>query len=483
MKSFPQVSPESAGVSSKALLNMMKKLSGLKYLNSIIVLRHGRSILECFLEPYECNTPHQLFSLSKSFVSCAVGLAQSEGRLKLSDTLISFFPEYDGCVTDPRMRKATLRDLLTMRSGHLVGAEDYMLGKQDFVKAYLASPLDTEPGTRFTYNSGATYMLSAVIRKVTGENVREYLMPRLFEPLRISPGIWETCPKGIDLGGWGFYLTTGDLAKFAQLLLQHGEWQGRQILPPDYLAEAVSKQADNSMNENPDWKLGYGYQFWISKYGYRGDGAGGQLAVILEDQDLCIAATSSMNNMQELLNIFWDELVPHLKPDPLPEAPEDWLALKNYAAALKIPVPAAENGQRRAAASFCFRENTAGVRQCDISFGDDCCALTFHYGAGMEQLRAGFGHFEYSVLRLTDSMPRRTAAYALWTAPDVLEIHSFICDGIVRYVWTVDFSDREEPVRSRNICGCFHTKFPKLISVSPKTERKPSEFFSSDKTI
>ena len=111
MKSFPQVSPESAGVSSKALLNMMKKLSGLKYLNSIIVLRHGRSILECFLEPYECDTPHQLFSLSKSFVSCAVGLAQSEGRLKLSDTLISFFPEYDGCVTDPREGDAARRPL------------------------------------------------------------------------------------------------------------------------------------------------------------------------------------------------------------------------------------------------------------------------------------------------------------------------------------------------------------------------------------
>ena len=467
MNHFKMVSPESAGISSHVLLRMMEKLSGLEYLNSIIVLRHGCSVLECWIDPYQRETPHQLFSLSKSFTSCAIGLAQAEGRLKITDKLVSFFPEYDSSITDPRMRKVTLKDLLTMRSGHLVCSTRYMAGQQDYVKAFLASPLDTDPGTRFTYNSGASYMLSAVIRRVTGENVREYLMPRIFEPLRISPGIWECCPRGINLGGWGFSLTTDDLVKFSQLLLQHGQWEGRQLLPAEYLAEATVKHADNSMNANPDWKLGYGYQFWVSQHGYRGDGASGQLAIVLEEQDLCIAVTSCLCDMQKLLDVFWDELVPHLQDKPLPEDPDAWRVLREYAAGLKIrPAESAENG-KPVNTCFRFQDNAAGIRQCEISFGETGCSLTFLSPHGIEQLRAGFGHFEFSTFQLTDRSPHPVAAYALWTGKYTLEIRSFICDGIYRDFWTVDFSDPEEPLKNRTVCNCFRPEKPRLIVRKP----------------
>ena len=468
MNGFLQTSPESAGISSEILLDMMRKLNALEYVNSVIVLRHGRSVLEAWQEPYRREMPHQLFSLSKSFTSCAVGLAQAEGRLKITDKLVSFFPEYDSCITDPRMRDVTLEDLLTMRSGHLVCATRYMLKEQDFIRAYLASPLDTEPGTRFAYNSGATYMLSAVIRQVTGENVREYLMPRLFEPLRISPGIWDCCPRGINLGGWGLSLTTDDLAKFAQLLLQHGRWNGRQLLPADYLAEATRKHSDNSMNESPDWKLGYGYQFWISQHGYRGDGASGQLAVVLEEQDLCIAVTSCLSNMQNLLDVFWTELVPHLHDGPLPENPEAYRALREYAANWKIPTPEARTPENPAGARFRFRDNPAGIRQCEVSFGGNCCSLTFFTDRGTEQLRAGFGHFEYSLFQLTDRRPHPVAAYAVWTDKDKLEIRSFICDGIFRDIWTVDFSDLEEPLKNQAVCSCFRPGKPRFLLAAGK---------------
>ena len=463
MSEIPLNTPESVGISSRTLLRMMQKLNGLQYVNSVIVLRHGKSVLEAWQEPYRRETPHQIFSLSKSFTSCAIGLAQAEGKLKISDKLISFFPEYADGITDPRMRDVTLKDLLTMRSGHLVCATKYMLTQPDFIRAYLASPLDTEPGTRFTYNSGATYMLSAVIRKVTGENVREYLMPRLFEPLRISPGIWESCPRGINLGGWGLSLTTGDLAKFARLLLQHGQWNGQQLLPADYLAEATQKHADNSMNANPDWKLGYGYQFWISQHGYRGDGASGQLALILEEQDLCVAVTSCLTEMQNLLNVFWDELIPHLHDAPLKEDPDAYRELQNYAANWKIRPLESSMPEDPSRACFRFQENPAGIRQCEISFGEQCCALTFLTDHGTEQLRAGFGHFEYSVLQLTDARPHPVAAYAVQTGKNTLEIHSFICDGIYRDVWTVDLSNTEEPLRNRSICSCFRPAKPRLL--------------------
>ena len=471
MKFFKTVSPESVGISSEILLRMMKQLTELRYINSIIILRHGCTVLEAWQEPYCRETPHQLFSLSKSFTSCAIGLAQAEGRLKITDKLVSFFPEYDSCITDPRMRKATLKDLLTMRSGHLACATKYMIGHSDYVKGYLSSPLDTEPGTRFTYNSGATYILSAVIRQVTGENVREYLLPRLFDPLRISPGIWECCPRGINLGGWGLSLTTGDLAKFAQLLLQHGKWNGHQLLPADYLAEATRKQADNSMNENPDWKLGYGYQFWISQHGYRGDGASGQLAVVLEEKDLCIAVTSCLNNMQELLNIFWSELIPHLHDDLLPEDPAALKGLRDFAANWKILPPGSVMPDNPSGAVFRFQENPAGIRQCDVSFGEQCCSLTFLTDLGVEQLRAGFGHFEHSIFQLTDRQPHPVVAYAVWTDRKTLEIYSFICDGIFRDVWTVDFSDPEEPLKNRTVCSCFRPGKPRLIIRHPDPGR------------
>ena len=461
---FPAATPESVGIASPALLRMMKRLAVVEYLNSIIVLRHGRSVLECWLEPYERTTPHQLFSLSKSFTSCAIGLAQAEGRLKITDKLVSFFPEYDGCITDPRMRQATLQDLLTMRSGHLVAcATKYMAGQQDWVEAYLASPLDVEPGTQFTYNSGATYMLSAVIRKVTGGNVREYLIPRLFEPLGIVPGIWECCPRGINFGGWGLSLTTDDLAKFAQLLLRHGQWNGRQLLPADYLAEATRVHSDNSMNTLPDWRSGYGYQFWVSRHGYRGDGAAGQFAVVLKEHDLCIVTTSCVTNMQAMLDAFWEELLPALSPVPLPEDPAAQRELQEYLAGMKIRPPEGAAVSRHDDALFRFRENSAGIRQCEVAFSGEGCALTFLTDRGIEQLRAGFGHFEYSVFQLTDIRPHPVAAYAVWRSPETLEIHSFIRDGIYRDIWTVDFADQKEPLKNRRICATFRPALPPLL--------------------
>ena len=462
MHDFNSSTPEAEGISSKVLLQMMRKLDELEYVNSIVILRHGRSILEGWKSPYEREMPHQLFSLSKSFTSCAIGLAQADGRLKISDRLVSFFPEYGSCITDARMHNVTLRDLLTMRSGHLCCATKYMFGQRDWVRAFLASPLDVEPGTRFVYNSGASYMLAAVIRRITGENVREYLMPRLFKPLRISPGIWECCPQGTNLGGWGLYLTTDDLAKFALLLLQHGQWDGRQLLPAEYLAEATVRQADNSMNENPDWKQGYGYQFWVSQHGYRGDGAAGQLVLVLEEQGLCVAVTSCLTDMQRLLDVFWNELLPYANDNALPENTAAQAELLDYCKNLKIQPPAVISKGAHDNAYFRFQGNSVGIRQCEVSFGENCCSLTFLTPRGNEQLRAGFGYFEYSVFQLTDVMPHNVAAYAVWTKTSVLEIHTFICDGIYRDVWTVDFSDKKEPLKNRMICSCFRPAKPRL---------------------
>ena len=465
MDTFLHTTPESVGIASQTLFKLMKRLGKLEYINSIILMRHGKVCLEAYVAPYRQNVPHQLFSLSKSFTSCAIGLAQSEGLLDINDKLVSFFPEFECCITDERMRKVTLQNLLTMQSGHLsrpTGRPEFWTC-DDWRKCYLATKLDTEPGTAFTYNSVATYMLSAVITKVTGQNVREYLMPRLFEPLAIAPGIWECCPQGINCGGWGLYLTTRDLAKFAQLILNKGCWQGKQLLPADYLAEAVSFHADNSKNAAPDWKLGYGYQFWLSRYGYRGDGAAGQYAVMLPEQDIAIAVTSCIGNMQDILTAIWEELIPQLADHALPEDTAAQAELSEFCSNMQIPCVQGDITKRRKSVYYKFAENAQKVQSCQICFGTEDCTLTFAGPHGTEQLRAGFGKFAFSLFRLTDREVHPVFASAAWKSDDVLEIRSYIADGIFRDVWTIDFSDPVEPVKNQQLCSCFRPQKPQML--------------------
>ena len=462
MQVLERATPESLGIPSGALLNVLERLGGLEYPNSIMVMRHGRVALEAWFAPYERRVPHQIFSLSKSFTSCAVGLARAEGKLRLEDKLLSFFPEYESCVTDPKMRRVTLRDLLTMRSGHEECSTKYMFGTQDYVRGFLSSPLERDPGTWFAYNSGGSYMLASVVRRVTGENVREYLMPRLFEPLGIAPGPWECCPQGTNLGGWGLYLTTEDIARFAQLLLNRGVWAGKQIVPADYLAEATVKHADTVQCEIPDWQQGYGYHFWLSRHGYRGDGASGQYAAILPEQDMAVAVTSCMTNMERVLEILWEEVLPVLSEKPLPEDPAMQRRLRERAENAALPVLAGDLKHRRPAARFRFRQNSAGIRSCEVAFDGAGCALTFATDHGTEQLRAGFGHYETAIFRLFDEYPHRAAACAAWLNDHVLRIHSCILDGIFRDIWTIDFDDPAEPVKHEGVCGCFRPVLPPL---------------------
>ena len=306
-------------------------------------------------------------------------------------------------------------------------------------------------------------MLAAVIKKITGLNVREYLMPRLFEPMSINPGIWECCPEGINCGGWGLYMTTGDLAKFAQLLLQKGFWNGKQLVPADYLAEATRKHADNSKNIPPDWKLGYGYQFWMSQHGYRGDGAAGQYVIILPEHDIAIAMTSCIGYMQDILTAIWEELIPAVSDKALPEDAESCRKLNDFCSNMFLPCTPGDITLRGKNTSWVFAENPQQIKSCQITFGDDSCSLTFDGPHGIEQLRAGFGFFIKNTIRLTDLAAHPTIASAAWKDDHTLEIRSFITDGIYRDIWVIDFNDTAEPLKNTVLCSCFRPERPKFV--------------------
>ena len=464
MYKFQYDTPEALGIPSAALQRFLARLEEIDFVHGLVVIRHGKVALAGMRDPFRYDLPHQLFSVSKSFTSAAIGMAAKEGLLKVSDRLIDYFPEY-AKTAHPLMAKTRLCDLLSMQSGFKACTARRMFASPDgdWVRCYLSLVPDGEPGTFFTYNSGATYMLGAVLHKLTGQTLREYLTPRLFEPLEIVPGVWESCPRGLNCGGWGLYLKLFDLAKFAQLLLDGGRYEGRELIPADYLAEATKVHADNSANQKPDWKLGYGWQFWKSTYGYRCDGAAGQYAVILPEFGLTLTTLSATPDMQRILTAFWEEVIPALSSAPLPEDRAAQSELRDTLDRLAMPVASGDGAPRRIRRKFEFAENPCGIVSCAVETETVECALTFQLAGGAtEQLRAGFGKFAYGPLKLTDRFPHPTAASAAWK-DGKLVIESFILDGIFRSTYTVDFTPGvAEPIARKDQCSTFRRPWTPL---------------------
>lgn len=344
---LPKSTPEAEGVSSTAILDFMKAVENSKNeFHSIMILRHGKVIAEGWWKPYRADLRHTMYSVSKSFTATAIGFAVTEKKLSVNDKVISFFPEDLPDTVSEYLKELSVKDLLTMSVGQDPEPTGPVIVLQDnWVKGFLATPIKHKPGSVFLYNSLATYMLSAIVQKVTGERVLQYLTPRLFNPLGIKNIDWETDPKGINSGGWGLRLKTEDMAKFGQLFLQKGKWQGKQIIPASWIEEASTFKIDQkpelsqAEKDKSDWTQGYCYQMWRCKNNaYRGDGAFGQYIIVMPDQDAVIAITSETGDMQDELNLVWKHLLPAMGNKKLPVS-ANTLALKQKMAGLSLKAP------------------------------------------------------------------------------------------------------------------------------------------------
>jgi CubicO group peptidase (beta-lactamase class C family) len=295
-------------------------------IHSVMIVRNGNVIYSHWQSAGAENVPHVLHSVSKTFTATAVGLAIADGKMALTDKVVDYFPDKLPAQVSSNLKAMTVRDLLTMSCGHDV-EPSFRGAQQDWVSAFLAHPVIHEPGKFYLYNSLGTYMLSAIVQKVTGEKVVDYLTPRLFNPLHISKPRWEESPQGINCGGWGLYLKTEDMAKMGQLLLQKGKWNGKQLIPAEWVAEMSKKQVE-SVNpgtrledaaakgmtvETSDWMQGYGYQMWRCRPGcFRADGARGQYIIVVPDKNAVIAITSDVQDLQGELNLVWKHILPAL---------------------------------------------------------------------------------------------------------------------------------------------------------------------------
>ncbi len=319
---LPRSTPESQGVSTNAIIDFVEVANQkVNSMHSFMLLRHGKVISEAWWSPEGPDKPHVLWSLSKSFTSTAVGLAVAEGKLSIDDPVAKFFPELVPAEPSANLKGMRVRDLLTMSTGHQ--EEVNLRSETQWTKAFLAHAVPHKPGTHFKYNTPATYMQSAIVQKVVGTTVLEYLKPRLFEPLGIAAPKWDESPEGVSLGGYGLYLKTEDIAKFGQLYLQKGNWKGRQLIPAEWVEQATSKQVSNGSDPVRDWDQGYGFQFWRCRHGaYRGDGKDGQFCIVMPKQDAVIAITANTSDMQGVLNLVWDKLLVAFQEQPIAENSE-----------------------------------------------------------------------------------------------------------------------------------------------------------------
>ncbi|MHB1357899.1 MAG: serine hydrolase domain-containing protein [Anaerolineae bacterium] len=325
-KPLPRSAPEPHGVSPAAVVKFIDEIEAAKLeLHSLMLLRHGSVVAEGWWKPYAPEKPHMLFSLSKSFTSTAIGFAVAEGLLSVDAPVLGFFKDEAPIKPGRHWDEMQVRHLLSMSTGHAVDTTGYMIRRRDgdWVRGFLRRPVKFKPGTHFLYNTGATYMLSVIVQKLTGQKVLDYLTPRLFGPLGIEGATWEECPRGHNTGGFGLNIKTEDIARFGQFLLQRGQWGGVQLLPAAWVDEATRKHVENGTADGTnDWGEGYGYQFWRCIPGcYRGDGAFGQYCIVVPQLDLVIAITSGLGDMAAVLRLIWDILLPAIGdrlPDNLP---------------------------------------------------------------------------------------------------------------------------------------------------------------------
>ena len=314
MTTFPRTTSAALGIDPggvTALLDALESTPGVEP-HSIMLLRHGQVAAEGWWQPYAADRVHLLYSLSKSFTATGVGIAVRAGLIDLDATVLSYFPELDADVTDERSRRIRVRHLLAMASGHREETIDraQALDPTNTVRGFLLLPPDEEPGTVFAYNQPCTYTLAEIVRRVTGGSLVAWLRPRLLDPLGIDDLAWRRDDDGAELGYSGCYAPTDAVAKLGQLYLQGGVWDGERILDADWVEQATSTQVANPHEANPDWSQGYGFQFWMARHGFRGDGAYGQFCVVLPEHDVVLAMTGQSLDMQAVLDAVWEHLLP-----------------------------------------------------------------------------------------------------------------------------------------------------------------------------
>lgn len=452
---------EEVGVSSRECRAFIDdaRNSNLEF-HSMMIIRHGKVAAEWYNEPYNKDTPHMMYSASKSVTSTAIGFAVDEGLLSLDDKVLSFFPDYLPKKPDSRFDKLTVRTLLTMTSGKNPNILTDK-GKVDWIADYINCQWLFTPGTDFLYVSENIYMLCAIITRVAKMSVVDYLMPRLFEPLGIDRPFWETDPTGIEAGGWGLYLKTEDLAKFMLCYLDDGKYAGKQVIPEFWAKQAVSFQVKpNQHSLFPDNRVGYGYCFWhtdTKPMCYRADGLFGQYGFNFPELDAIFVSTGGVADEGIARECVWRHFpkafleeqepvkiensmadLPTVSMHPYIQSVADGKLIK----VLKHPelvLTGFEPSVLPIAVTYMMTEKGKTVDDIIIKFSSDECTFSWTEGKYRNTIPCGMdGKLRFGEMHLA-GLHFKTAAYAVWKSDKTLEISIRPYETVGKRVLTLTF--------------------------------------------
>jgi hypothetical protein len=450
---FARMSPESQGVSSEAIRNFISaaQASGLEW-HSFMLLRHGNVIAEGWWKPFDAQYKHTLYSLSKSFTSTAIGLLVKDKKIKVDTPVISFFPDEVPAEPSDNLKQMTVKHLLTMNTGHGTDTTGKMReGSDTWTKTFLSLPVEHAPGSHFLYNTGATYMLGAIVKKVSGQDLEAFLTPRLFEPLEIHDHDWEKSPQGLSVAGWGLRVKTEDIAKLGQLYLQKGKWNGKQILTEEWVHDASSAQTTSNTGDS-DWSQGYGYQFWRCKPGFfRGDGAFGQYCVVMPQHDTVVVVNSESFDMQKQMTLMWEHLLPGIQPSALKENSGVLDNLKSDLSGLAIPVvkrsPTSALSNKYKNTSIKLNPNEFDVTAIQIKLSAQGCSIIVDSPKGKQAIQSGWEKWltgkesaTYPFMTTNRNLVKsKMAATATWASENSLQINVKFVEAIHGDKITFDF--------------------------------------------
>lgn len=437
---FNKAVPEDWGIPSEAIMDFIRELDADGFcMHGFMMIKDGQVISEGYYDPFNYDTPHRMYSVGKSFTSVAVGLLQQEGKLSLNHKICDYFPDklpVEG--VHPYIEKTTIRDMLLMATPH-----NYTTYKQvdeeDWVKTFFTVTPSRYPGTSFVYDTSSTHVLSALVERLSGKSLLEYLWEKVLGPLDCSDKIrWLTCPMGICQGGSGLICTLRDLAKFAFTCMRGGRYGGMQLIPENYIREATSCQISTCLQPVTEEQQGYGYQFWRCRNnGFSLFGMGGQLAICLPDKDFILVTEAdnmaNPNGVQGIYNALWNCINPHLNNDKtrflnIGKAEEE---LTRMIANLRIKTEKGKMTSKLAekvnGTPYYFESNTMGITQCSLIFEKDKNRLRFEYfnNNGLNSIDYGFGHMEKQKFPGTDYYCISSAA---WIGENVLHLRSYVID-------------------------------------------------------
>lgn len=403
---FKSITPEQAGIPSSAVTAFINKIEERKMeLHSLLLVKNGKLLTEAYWKPFDRDFRHRLYSSSKSFVSVAIGILIGDGKLSLDDKAVDFFPDKVTEDTDFRLKMTTIRDLLRMTTPYKVG-RTYSPDETDWTDSFFKNELiDHYPGTVFDYNTTATTMLCMIIKRVSGQELAEFLSERLFAPLGMAKDIrCIKTPCGHDWGGSGIICTPRDFARFATLCLNMGKHNGKQLVPEKYMREATSKQIETQVTEaQPEETHGYGYQFWcLRDGGFATLGMGCQISLNFPQFGFSLIATGNTQAVPNgysayVIATFFDILYPFLEASsPLAENPQEYgilqdkissLAVPCVRGALSSPVDEKING-----VEFNMRPSQSGIKNIKFTFEGNEGAMHYTNATGDHSIYFGLGH-------------------------------------------------------------------------------------------